>query len=212
LNWTGEMPLALIASQTYYATAPTVNSNSSRVLTMGAGAPLASVAMSPPRPVFDAELGRFFVELRQQRGWTQRQAEDIAARRKLEPLTRQVLWRLEKGKTKNPEPEVLRAVADLYDLAYQDVVSRFVQRRFGVVAEDDAHGPPRRRLTASEAEWLELLEELVRKGKYDLVVRMARTLVGRPEEGPQQIPEEGGAGQVKGVGRSARGRTRRASR
>jgi transcriptional regulator with XRE-family HTH domain len=84
------------------------------------------------RPVFHKELGEFFVELRTQRGWKQRQAASIAFRRRLKVLTRQVLLRLEAGRTKNPEPEVLRALAELYEMPYEDLVQRFVERRFGL--------------------------------------------------------------------------------
>lgn len=83
------------------------------------------------RPIFYKELGEFFKGLRRARGWQQKQASDIARRRGLTPLTRQVLLRLEKGQTKNPEPNVLHALADLYEITYDDLVSRFVTHRYG---------------------------------------------------------------------------------
>ena len=40
------------------------------------------------RPVFNAELGQFFVSLREAKGWKQSQAADVATRRKI-PVTYQ---------------------------------------------------------------------------------------------------------------------------
>ena len=87
------------------------------------------------RPVFHPETGRFFTELREQRGWTQRQASLIAERQGLEALTRQVLWRLEQGKTKNIEPEVLRAIGVLYKIRYEELAACWMEFRYGVSAE-----------------------------------------------------------------------------
>ena len=84
---------------------------------MRAGRQVASTQMGS-RPVFHEEIGQFFTELREAKVWTQRQAEDIAERRKLVALTRQVLWRLEKGRVKNLDPKVLRALANLYEMSY----------------------------------------------------------------------------------------------
>jgi transcriptional regulator with XRE-family HTH domain len=86
--------------------------------------------MAEDRPVFHAEIGAFFVGLRKIKGWTQRQAEDIAERKKIKVFTRQVLWRLEKGKVKNIDPVMLRAVAELYELPYEGVVARWVLHRY----------------------------------------------------------------------------------
>jgi transcriptional regulator with XRE-family HTH domain len=96
---------------------------------------LASVAM-PRRPVFYPELGAFFLALREERGWNQSEAASLASRRQLSALTRQVLLRLEKGKTKNPEPDVLRDLAALYEVPYDDLVARWVNARYGVKPRD----------------------------------------------------------------------------
>lgn len=82
------------------------------------------------RPVFHKGLGEFFRGLREARGWNQRQAAEIAGRRGLDGLTRQVLLRLENGRTKNPEPSVLRALARLYDMTYAKMAARVVAVRF----------------------------------------------------------------------------------
>jgi transcriptional regulator with XRE-family HTH domain len=84
------------------------------------------------RPVFHKELGQFFESLREAQGWNQRQAADIAKRRRIKSLSRQVLLRLEDGKTKNPEPEVLRALAELYERPYEEIAARFIAVRFGL--------------------------------------------------------------------------------
>jgi len=89
--------------------------------------------MSRDRPVYHADLGRFATEMREARGWNQKMAADLAERRGLKGLSRQVLLRLERGQIKNPEPDVLRAVAELYEVPYSDVVLRLVAARFGLV-------------------------------------------------------------------------------
>lgn len=75
------------------------------------------------RPVFYPDLGEYFEGLRAAEGWSQSDAARFAAQRGLTALTRQVLLRLENGATKNPEPDVLRAVADLYGQDYQHRVA-----------------------------------------------------------------------------------------
>jgi Peptidase S24-like len=42
--------------------------------------------------------------------------------------------RLEAGKTKNPEPEVLRCLSDLYEVPIEELLARFWQARYGVSA------------------------------------------------------------------------------
>lgn len=83
------------------------------------------------RPVFYPDIGRFFVELREARGWSQSDAVRYAHQRGLTALSRQILLRLEGGKTKHPEPDVLRALATLYEQDYRQLVSEFVARRYG---------------------------------------------------------------------------------
>lgn len=130
LNRIGVAP---IGSKDYGNTAPNVNNKKARPLTLGASAPVPSLAMPErPRPIFHPEIGAFFVSLRERKGWKQSQAEDIAARKKLTVLTHQVLWRLEQGKVKNIEPEVLRAIAKLYQTPYEDLVARWTSYRYGV--------------------------------------------------------------------------------
>ena len=85
------------------------------------------------RPVFLPELGKLFSEHREARGWTLRGAASIAKRRKLNPpLTFQVLFRLEKGQVKNPEPDVLKALSALYNISYGTFAGRFFEQRYGL--------------------------------------------------------------------------------
>lgn len=83
------------------------------------------------RPVFLPELGKFFRELRESRDWTLRGAASQAERWHLPKLTYQVLFRLEHGQTKYPDPDVLRALATLYEIPYNDLVARWVNLTFG---------------------------------------------------------------------------------
>ena len=106
--------------------------------------PLSTKATSGPlecaqvakRPVFLPEMGAFFVQIREAKGWGQRQAAELAQRRGLRALTRQVLLRLESGRTKYPDPEVLRAIAALYEIPYEILISQFVEARYNLRAEN----------------------------------------------------------------------------
>lgn len=59
-----------------------------------------------------------------------RQAAMLAQERGLSALTRQILFRLEHGQIKTPDSGVLRAVADLYKLPYDDLVTRWTRAHF----------------------------------------------------------------------------------
>ena len=98
------------------------------------------------RPIYHAEFGRYLVALRESnklmtgQPWTQSDAARFAAERGL-PLTRLILRGLEEGKTKNPEADVLRAVADLYEVPYTDLVTRLVSSQFNLPLSDlSRHG------------------------------------------------------------------------
>lgn len=135
LNCTGDAALDVIGIQTLATLDSTVNNKIQQWSTMESRRVLGSPPV-PRRPVYDKELGRFFAELRATKGWTQRQAAEIAARKKgAEAVTRQVLLRLEAGRTKNPEPEVLRGLGVLYDLPYRQLAGRFIARRYEIDVE-----------------------------------------------------------------------------
>jgi hypothetical protein len=100
------------------------------------------------RPVFHPELAAFFRGLRVARGLGFNQAVDTARRRGL-PVTTQHLRGLEKGTTKNPDPDVLRALARLYDLSYEALATQYVRVRFGLqVAAGQPDESPRDRAEA----------------------------------------------------------------
>ncbi len=84
------------------------------------------------RRIFHPEIGRLFERLRSDRGWRQAQAADIARRRGLTLITRQVILRLEKGQTKSIDPDVLRQIASLYGTPYRQVLASWVEHRYGV--------------------------------------------------------------------------------
>ena len=92
------------------------------------------------RPVFHEDLGALLVSLRKDRNLGQRQVAKIAERRGL-PLSQQVLLRLEKGKTKNVEPETLRALASVYGLSYEELAGWWIKHRYGVKTAATDHAP-----------------------------------------------------------------------
>lgn len=106
------------------------------------------VPVKPPRPVFYPELGRFFQGLRDRSGYGLRQAATLAQNRHLHALTKGVLEGLEKGKTKNVDPDVLRAIATLYDQPYEDIVATVVRARYGVALSESADQADQQRATA----------------------------------------------------------------
>lgn len=92
------------------------------------------------RRVFSKDLGEYFVSLRAEKGWKQSQAADIASRREIRRLSYQTLRGLEEGKTKNPDPSTLRAIAKLYEKSYEEVVARVVANRYGINLGDTVKG------------------------------------------------------------------------
>lgn len=83
------------------------------------------------RPIFHAEFGAYLADLRTQKGWSQSDAARYGGK-KSKLLTRQVLLHLEAGKTKDPDPEALRALALLYDVPYEQIVAKLVACRYGI--------------------------------------------------------------------------------
>lgn len=77
------------------------------------------------------QFGAFLVSLRDARGWNQSEAAHRATRQRL-AVSYQALRGLEEGKTKNPEPALLRGIAALYKVPYEELVRRFIAERYGV--------------------------------------------------------------------------------
>lgn len=69
-----------------------------------------------------------------------RQAAMLAKERGLSALTRQILFRLERGQIKTPEPDVFRAAASLYRLSYDDLVNRWSRAHFYGAADESGTG------------------------------------------------------------------------
>lgn len=103
------------------------------------------------RPVYSKELGEFFTSLREAHGWNQSEAAEFAHRRGHKPLTRQVLLRLERGQTKNPEPDVLRAVGKLYGISYPRIVAAVMKCRYNIDVADRAVANTRTDLESGHA-------------------------------------------------------------
>ena len=83
------------------------------------------------RPVFLPELGEYLRTLREEHGWNQLQAVDIARRRRITLSYNTLRW-IEDGKIKNPEPGTLKALSALYGVAYEGVVAKYSREKFEV--------------------------------------------------------------------------------
>lgn len=105
---------------------------------------LLAVARTSKRPVFHKELGQRLVALRNKRGWSVQEAVNYSQRTHPRVLTWNRLTRLESGKTKHPDAEALRAVADLYDLDYRRLATDFIAANYGsdLIRHDDAELSP----------------------------------------------------------------------
>lgn len=91
------------------------------------------------RPVFHPDIGKFLADRREEKGWTQRQAIDIAQRRGI-ALGLGPLRFLELGRTKYPDADLLRAVAKLYGLSFDKLAQRFAEANYGVLFDLPGHG------------------------------------------------------------------------
>ncbi len=79
-----------------------------------------------------ASFGVFVRELREQRGLGLRQAVTLARARGQHELTLNRLGDIERGKTKNLEPEWLRDLADFYEMTYAAMLQEYVVRRYDI--------------------------------------------------------------------------------
>lgn len=87
---------------------------------------------SVTRPVVYPEFGRWLVELREARGWSQSDAARAAARAKLS-VSRQQLLNLEAGRTQHPSPELVVDLSKLYEVSPQEVAGRLFDAMYGQV-------------------------------------------------------------------------------
>ena len=87
-------------------------------------------------PVFyEGKLGQYFRGLRESRGWSLRQAVLIAEQRRLSVRLGALRW-LEGGLTKNPEPELLRALAVLYGEPYRNIIQEVTRQVFRIEPQE----------------------------------------------------------------------------
>ena len=88
--------------------------------------------MPRQRPVVrNRGLGNYFQELRENRGWTLSRAVLLADQRRL-PITRGALKWLEGGLTKNPDPELIRALSTLYGEPYESIVQEVTKHVYAI--------------------------------------------------------------------------------
>ncbi|MGV3518180.1 helix-turn-helix domain-containing protein [Luteitalea sp.] len=89
------------------------------------------------RPVFHAGIGAKLVRARQAKNWdSQSGAAQIAVvQKKLWLLKLSTLRALEEGRIKNPDPDLLRQVATLYDMDYAELARDFFEANYGVTGE-----------------------------------------------------------------------------
>lgn len=95
-------------------------------------------------PVFyEAKLGQYFRELRENQGWTLSRAVLVAKQRKL-PVGLSALKWLEGGLTKSPRPKLLRALSALYGEPYGNMVQEVARHVFATKPHELLEGatPP----------------------------------------------------------------------
>lgn len=92
--------------------------------------PVPSGQMAAPRPVFHAALGTEIQEIRKAKGWSLNQAVLFAKRKGHKQPTAQGLRWLEEGRTRYPDPDTLKAIADLYGLDYSALALRIAQTNY----------------------------------------------------------------------------------
>ncbi len=84
-----------------------------------------------PPVVHNRRLGEYFRDLRRNLGWNLSRTVLIAEQRQL-PVSRGALRWLEGGLTKNPEPQLLRALSALYGEPYGNMVQEVARHVFRI--------------------------------------------------------------------------------
>ena len=77
-------------------------------------------------------LGAYFIRLRERKGWTIRQADNLALGKKLATITEGVIEGLEKGQTRHIRPVVFRELQELYQEPYENMVQWYVEAEYGI--------------------------------------------------------------------------------
>lgn len=95
---------------------------------------LRSLSMSRrgrERPVFHLQLGQYIAGFRANRKWSIHRAVLAARHKGHAALTDNKLRWMEEGKTKAPDQDVLRAIADIYEVDYIGLARAFVEANYG---------------------------------------------------------------------------------
>lgn len=99
----------------------------------------SSMADVPKGPGPHAEFGEWIREKRRcAKNRTQPKAVLAARRLGLHLITQGKLTHLERGWNRNPDPELLRQVATLFQVPYEEVVAHWVAHRFGTTTSAGA--------------------------------------------------------------------------
>jgi transcriptional regulator with XRE-family HTH domain len=91
---------------------------------------LLGCASVPTRSIFHAEFGRYMEGLRTAKAWSQSDAARFAAK-KYPHITRNVIVHVEAGKARDPKPALLRDLANLYGVPYEEVARQFFRDKYG---------------------------------------------------------------------------------
>jgi transcriptional regulator with XRE-family HTH domain len=94
------------------------------------------------RPVFyEGTLGRYFRDLREEKGWSLIETVSLAKRKRL-PVGLGALKWLEGGLTKNPEQTLLRSLSTLYGEPYANIVREVTRRVYAITPHELLEGTP----------------------------------------------------------------------
>lgn len=137
------------------------------------------------RPLFHEELGAQLVKFRTDRGWSVQQAVNFSEKKHPGALTWNKLTHLERGKTKYPDADALRALADLYDLSYTTLAAPYIQKLYGFMISDlsggDSPFPPARKGALDAAAALARVRELEARveelATYQAIVHQMRPML-----------------------------------
>ncbi len=96
--------------------------------------------MAKRRPIFyKGQLARYFRDLRERHGWSLRHVVSVAEQKRLQVSLGALKW-LEGGFTKNPEPELLRGLSELYGEPYGTMVQEVAKHVFAIELDELLQG------------------------------------------------------------------------
>lgn len=171
---------------------------------------LASTAVRK-KPVFLPELGKFFRELREAKEWSLRGSASIARRKRLAPpLTYQKVFELEHGTTKNPKPEVIAAMAVLYQLDRDALIARMTSEQHKNAYGTESAAPNANKGVAIAEDSAQISDLKGRIAAFEEIVKRLQSLseISRTVTGDRRQGGEAAQGS-RGSGRRYRGPDRR---